>query len=219
MDYMKLYDKPNKGALRSQIVTTRRMFKGQHNMAANENGIKLFTPVWRDMIMDLFGRRLGSVAGSVDYDYEENVIIFSPGGVITNVNDRVGGNQEINHQFEIGVVTFKPHVHWWQSDGKNYEFTMRYRLQRNGQEKETIWTTLTTTANDGNDRFEYLSGTINQITKFSDITINVGHSDTFQVQLTRTDSEAGDIPMFFFDMHGRIDRLGTNNEFTQDEIV
>jgi len=43
---------------------------------------------WRDMISDLFGKRLSSTAGKVDYDYDENAIVFSPGGIITSSSCR-----------------------------------------------------------------------------------------------------------------------------------
>ena len=59
---------------------------------------------WIDMIMDIFGKRLNSVAGTVAYDYDENAIVFSPSGSLANANDRAGGNQEINHNFSKVIV-------------------------------------------------------------------------------------------------------------------
>lgn len=191
------------------------------------SGIQRTPPLksaWKDMIMDLFGKRLSSNVGKVDYDYVENVIIFKANGDITNENDRVGGNQEINHEFVIGTdITFRPHIHWWQQVTTSavlaHIFTARWRLQRNGQAKATSWNTITANAGSGGDDvFDFTSeadGLYNQITRFDDITITCGLSDTIQIQLTRSDANAGDIPVTFFDIHGQIDSQGSDTELTK----
>lgn len=180
--------------------------------------------VWKDMILDLFGRRLLSVAGKVDYDYNENAIVFSPSGNITTANDRIGGNQEINHEMKVGTsITFKPHIHWWQQVTSNavlpVVFTARYRLQRNNTAKETSWTTITADAGaGGDDIYDFTSqadGLYNQITRFSDITLTCGISDTLQIQLTRTDAQVGDISVTFFDIHGEVDSAGSDEEISK----
>ena len=256
--------------------------------------------VFRDMIMDLFGSKLLSQAGSVTYDYDENVIVFAKDGEITTANDRVGGNQEINHDFKVGeVITFHPHLHWFQAivnatsvvdedviapivglsvdldhipvDGTvvlqdvtdtttytedtdysidyvtgaitsltltpaatyhiDYDYitgvatvddfvmTLRYRVQRNGYEKVTAWTTIICETGAGGDDIFDLSdkytGTYNQISAFPDIDIECGISDTVQIQMTRTDSETPDMNVTFFDLHGQIDGLGSETEYTK----
>ena len=63
------------------------------------------------MVGDIFGRRLYSTSGGVDYDYDNNAIVFATGGSISDANDRVGGNFELNHDLKVGTnITFKPIV-------------------------------------------------------------------------------------------------------------
>jgi hypothetical protein len=182
--------------------------------------------VWKDMIMDLFGSKLSSTAGKVDYDYDENAIVFEPGGSLSNQNDRLGGNQEINHEYKVGTnITFRPHIHWWQqvTSGAvdSIVFSLRWRLQRNGtgQLKTTSWTTITAEAGTSDDVFDHTGesdGLYNQITKFDDITVTCGISDTIQMQMTRTDSETGDVSAYFVDIHAEVDSDGSNDEFTKN---
>lgn len=180
--------------------------------------------VWKDMIADLFGRRLLSAAGAVDYDYDENAIIFKANGDITDSGDRVGGNQEINHEMMVGVnVTFKPHIHWWQQVTAGavvaHTFTLRWRLQRNGFAKATSWNIITcNTGAGGDDVFDFTAeadGLYNQISRFDDIVVTCGVSDTIQFQMTRSDANAGDIPVLFFDLHGEVDSDGSDEELTK----
>jgi hypothetical protein len=179
--------------------------------------------VWKDMVMDLFGKRLLSTSGTVDYDYDENVITFDDDGSIETANDRVGGNQEINHEFKVGEnITFKPHIHWWQQVTTGavepIVFTMRYRVQRNNAAKATSWTTITAEAGTADDVFDFTSeadGLYNQITRFDDMTFTCGVSDTIQIQMTRTDSEGGTVSVVFIDLHGEIDSDGSDEEYTK----
>ena len=172
---------------------------------------------WQDMITNLFGQRLNSVAGRVDYDWEENAVTFASGGAITTPADRVGGNQEVPHNILIGSsITFKPHVHWFQDAGTAYELTMRWRLQSNGTAKNTTWTTIVLTAGGAQDVFTYVSGVLNQITRFPDITIDCGLSDTIQFQMARTDSLGGSMSVYFMDMHGEVDSSGSNDEIAKE---
>ena len=188
--------------------------------------------MWKDMIADLFGKRLNSTVGKVDYDYEENVLDFQSGGVITNLADRVGGNLEINHEFLVGSsVTFRPHVHWFQAvashspdalDATAYEITARYRLLRNGYglNLTDAWTNITLTSNLTNNAFDATNAGgkdyIAQISRFSDITVDCGISDTIQFQMARTDSLGGNMLVFFMDMHGKVDGAGSEQEFIKN---
>lgn len=180
--------------------------------------------VWKDMIMGIFGQRLNSTAGKVDYDYDENAIVFSPSGNIATTADRVGGNQEINHEMKVGSsLTFYPHLHWWQQVTSNavlpIVFTMRYRVQNNNSGKTTAWTTITADAGaGGDDVFDFTAeadGLYNQITKFDSITITVGISDTIQMQMTRTDAQVGDVSAYFLDVHGEVDSDGSDAELSK----
>ncbi len=172
---------------------------------------------WKDMVADLFGKRLNSTVGKVDYDWDENAIKFQSGGSISNINDRISGNQQINHEFKVGTdITFKPHIHWFQEDGTKFILTLKYRLQRNGFAKTEDWTTVTSTMNEDNDIFEYSTGTLDQLTRFPDITVTCGISDTIQFQIARTDSLGGDMLVYFFDLHGEVDSSGSEEEISKD---
>ena len=185
------------------------------NKTTGQMKLKGTAAVWKDMIADLFGAKLESEAGGVTYDYEEGTLVFGPGGDIDTAADRVGGNLEINHEFAIGEgISFYPHIHWFQTADLPYTLTIRYRLQRNGEAKETDWIEFDLVAGTtaGNDIYPYVSGTLNQLTSASAIEVltEVGISDTIQFQLARTDSEAGDMAVIFLDLHGKVDSLGSD---------
>lgn len=178
---------------------------------------------WRDMVGDLFGKRLSTTSGGVDYDYDNNAIKFQSGGSIANKNDRVGANSQINHEFKVGTgITFKPHIHWFQEIVSGaisgaFVLTMQYRLQRNGMAKQASWTTVTLTAGI-DDIFDFtgeVDGTYNQLTKFPDITVDCSVSDTIQFRVARTDSLSGDMLVYFMDMHGEVDSFGSDEEITK----
>lgn len=172
--------------------------------------------IWKDMVADLFGKRLNSTAGKVDYDWDDNAINFQSGGSLANAADRLGGNQEINHEMMVGSsVIFKPHIHWFQAATTQYELSAQYRIQRNGEAMTTTWTPITLTANDGEDVFTYSSGILNQLTRFPDISINCSISDTLQWQMARTDSLGGSMLVYFFDLHGKVDSGGSNEEISK----
>jgi len=179
---------------------------------------------WQDMVGDLFGKALASVLGKVDFDYDENALKFQSGGSITTTNDRVGSNLQINHNFKVGSsITFRPHVHWFQNVATGavtpFVLTMRYRLQRNGQTKATAWTTVTCDVGaGGDDIFDFTGesdGDYNQLSRFPDIVIDCNVSDTIQFQMARTDSESGDMLVYFMDMHGEVDSFGSDEEIAK----
>jgi len=188
--------------------------------------------VWKDMIGDLFGKRLLSTAGKVDYDYENNCIDFASGGSIGTTNDRIGANLEINHELMVGSsIVFYPHIHWFQEvvshtpdvlDTTAYELTVRWRIVRNsyGINLTTpAWNTLTITS--GSDNVfdaTNVSGEeyIGQITRTnSNITVDCGISDTLQFQIARTDSLGGTMKVYFFDVHGAVDSDGSDGELSK----
>jgi len=185
---------------------------------------RLNPPVWTDMVGDLFGKRLASSSGKVDYDYDENAIKFQSGGNINTANDRVGANLEINHERKVGTaILFKPHIHWFQAIASGvaipFILTMRYRLQRNGAAKAATWTTVTCKVGvGGDDIFDFtgeVDGTYNQLSRFPNIIVTCGLSDTLQFQMTRTDSESGNMLVYFMDLHGMIDSFGSEEEIAK----
>jgi hypothetical protein len=177
---------------------------------------------WNDMVADLFGKKINSTTGKVDYKWDENSLKFQSGGDIDTVADRVQGNLEINHEYDVGQsIIFKPHYHWFQKvtagEVKPYVLTLKYRFQRNGQAKTSDWITTTSTASI-DDVFDFTNqsnGYYNQISRFPQIVVDCNVSDTLQFQLARTDSEDGDMLVYFFDIHGKINMMGSASEFTK----
>jgi len=174
---------------------------------------------WKDMVADLFGKKLNNNTGRVDYDWDNNALKFQNDGSLSTVADRVQGNLEINHEFKVGVgIVFKPHIHWFQQDvnlSDKYVIGMKYRLQRNNNLTTQDWTTLELVLNDGQEIWTppaLGSGEwFNQISSFPDITVDCGISDTLQFQMTRTDSFSQNILVYFMDVHGEIDSPGSRD--------
>jgi len=169
---------------------------------------------WDDLVTSLIGLRLHSVAGKVDYNYDENGITFNPGGVIGTANDRVIFNMQYPHACVVdGEVRL--HIHWEQPDATEREFTVQYRIQDNGSAKETSWATVVRNSSD-DSAFTYVSGTLNQITKLCEIDMTgLGISSTIQFRLARTDSETGDILGTFVDAHVERDTHGSRQEYVK----
>ena len=201
------------------LVTPLKIGTASHYSQIDTDGTLTLTgdaTAWKDMVADLFGKSLNSVSGKVSYDWDENALDFQSGGVITTAADRVQANLEINHEFKVGSsITFKPHIHWFQDAATKYVLTLKYRLQVNGSAKTATWTTITLTANDGDDVWTYTSGTLNQITRFPDITITCAISDTIQFQVARTDSLGGNMMVYFMDLHGEVDAFGSAAELVK----
>lgn len=197
--------------------------------------LKGYATAYKDMLGDIFGRRLASSQGTVDYDYENNAIIFQPNGDINDANDRLGTNSQINHEFKVGLSQeFFPHIHWFQevdyTDPQNpvldmtpYTWTIRYRLIRNGQGVNLTtpeWTLLTVVNSVSSNVFDASNADgkeyIAQITKITQrVQVDCGISDTFQFQITRSDSEIGNALVFFLDEHGEVDGFGSDEEISK----
>lgn len=167
---------------------------------------------WDDVVNSLIGRRLYSNVGSIDYDYNENAILFSDDGDISDINDRVVFNLQYPHSAkENGTMNL--HIHWTQENATDIEFTVQYRIQSNGNAKTTTWTTATSNSNT-NNVFTYTSGILNQITKLVDIDMTgAGISATVQFRFTRSDNNGGVVMGTFVDAHVERDMNGSRGEF------
>ena len=170
--------------------------------------------VWDDITSSLIGRQLSSTAGKLDYDWEENAIVFNSAGDIAVVNDRLVWSFQYPHAAKTnGEVQL--HVHWEQTDTVAREFTLQYRIQNNGAIKNTTWTTVVVDTN-ANNAFTYTSGTLNQITALKNIDMTgASLSATMQFRLARTDAVAGDIRSTFVDAHVERDTLGSDDPFVK----
>ena len=174
---------------------------------------------WDDITTSLIGRRLNSIAGSVNYNYAENSVTFSQNGDITNTNDTIVFNVQKPHAM-LDTGSFRFHVHWWQDfDGiMNPTFTYRYRIQSNGSLKTTSWTTVNVTSSVSNEAFNRPTGAgeiINQLTRLGDIDLSTsGLSATVQFQFTRSDAGGGTIDITFLDSHYPTDQeRGSRQEY------
>lgn len=184
----------------------------------NHRGVKYHgaATVWRDMVSSLIGSRLNSAAGKVGYDYDENAIDFASGGDIAVTADRLAWSSEMPHEALIGDgVKIVPHLHLEQDTTNAIEFTLRYRIQNNGQAKTTDWTTLS--ADYTSDLvFPYTSGTLNQILTFGPVDMSAAAlSDTLQFQMARTDATGGNVLVTFADFHVELDAPGSDQQFTK----
>lgn len=169
--------------------------------------------VWDDLRTSLIGRRLASTAGTVNYDYAENAVVFSPNGTITDTNDTVVFNFQLPHA-AIADGSLKVHMHYEQDTATTRTFALRYRIQDNGEAKTTAWTTVS--ASTGSSVFPYTGGTINNILPLATVDLTgIGISAVVQVQMTRTDSNTGDVNVTFIDGHFEMDQLGSDTEYTK----
>ena len=173
--------------------------------------------LYEDLVGDMFGKKLYNTAYTVDYNWDENAIKFQANGDITDKNKRIQWNVQLPHNTLIGADSyFRYHLHWWQDSTTPYTMTLRYRIQNNGQPKETAWTTQTVTIGSGSDLETYTGGTLNQLTIFPEIDISSANiSSTIQMQMTRTDSETGDMYVTFVDAHYAIDSNGSMTEWSK----
>ncbi len=172
--------------------------------------------LWNDLVADVFGRRLNSTSGKVDYDWDENAIKFQSGGSLSNVIDRVQANYQYGHGLIYGDdAQMRFHLHYEQVSATNANvFSLRYRFQINGSEKTTSWTTITATA-PGDCVFTFDGHTtLNNIIAFPVIDCSAATiSSTIQIQLARTDSVSGDLLVSFMDAHVPFADLGSRKEY------
>ena len=174
--------------------------------------------VYDDLLTSFAGLRLNSVVGKVAYDYNENGVTFKSGVSITTANDIVNLNFQYPHKAKTnGLLNL--HIHWEQDDtyaNKAIQWSVKYRIHSNNSAKVTTWTTVVVEATDANNAFDYVSGTLNQITPLVDIDMTgASISSVIQIKLARTDSATGDILGTFCDSHFQIDTLGSRQEYVK----
>lgn len=170
--------------------------------------------VWCDLVGSLVASRLESVVGALSYNYDNNSITMDSGGNIGTSIDRL----IFNFQYPHGAVTngeMRLHIHWEQVDAVDREFTVQYRIQKNGQTKEETWTTVVVQSG-VNNKFAYTSGTLGQITELVHVDMTgAGLSPTVQFRLARTDAVAGSIEATFVDAHVEEDTMGSRQEYVK----
>ncbi len=169
---------------------------------------------WDDITGSLVARRIEYGTGKLNYNYANNSISIDKNGSITNSADTLIFNFQIKHNAKLDSI-MSLHIHYEQESTTDREFTVKYRIQKNGQSKETLWVT-TVIPIIANNVFSYTSGTINQIAKLVNVDLTGANiSDMVQFQLCRTDSNSGILEATFIDAHYEIDSLGSRQEFVK----
>ena len=190
---------------------------GENRTKIDENGVAYHSGSmvnWDDITGSLIGKSMSSVAGTVDYDWTENAIVFEPNGSIDNDADKIVFSFQYPHAAVVDGE-MRLHIHWEQTDNINRQFTVKYRVQKNGAAKTTVWTT-TTIDTSTNNKLTYTSGTLNQITDLVVVDLtDKGLSTTVQFQMTRVDGEAADLLATFVDAHVAKDTDGSRQEFVK----
>ena len=170
---------------------------------------------WTDITSNLIARRLTSTSGKLDYNYTNNSITMQKGGSITNSADTLMFNFQVPHGAKIDSL-MKLHIHWEQDNSNIKTITIKHRIQKNGHNKETAWTTSVIDLDSNNNAFPYTAGTLNQITPLVDVDLtDYNISDTVQFQMCRTDGTTGDLEAVFIDAHVEIDMLGSKEEYVK----
>lgn len=176
---------------------------------------------WDDLVWSLIARRLYTTTGRLNYNYDNNTITMQNGWDPTATADRLMFNFQYPHK---GVQTNATewtsaeqhmHIHREQVSSNKIERQLDYRIQRNWEEKETTWTSLTSNSDD-DSAFTYVSWTLNQITNLWIITVPAPSlSATVEYRLTRTDTTTGDIEAVFVDAHIKYDTMGSREQFVK----
>lgn len=170
---------------------------------------------WDDLREPLNGDNLYSAPGKADYDWTELAVTFDPSGNIATDGDVVTQVYQLPHSCKLNS-TLKLHIHWWQTDATDRQFTWQYRLQNQGSAKTAAWSAPINVSTNSNNAVAYVSGALNQITRLGDIdTTGLTLSSMVQIKLTRTDAVAGKLSATYLDLHYEIDSLGSNTEFTK----
>ena len=86
--------------------------------------------MWDDLVGSLVGRRLESVVGALQYNYDNNSITMNSGGDIDASEDRIIFSFQYPHA-AIADGEMRLHIHWEQVDSTAREFTVQYRIQKN----------------------------------------------------------------------------------------
>lgn len=170
--------------------------------------------VWDDVSASLTGLRLLSTSGAVDFDWDENAVIFQSGS-ISSQNDRVIWSRQFPHAAKVDS-SIKLHMHVEQDRTDAVVFTVQWRIQKNNAPKTTAWQTATANLSTEGIYVYPGSGTFNQVLPLADIDMtDAGISATIDFRLARTDSLGGNVAVKFVDFHVEYDSAGSRLEFVK----
>ncbi len=173
---------------------------------------------FNDMLGVMIAQKIESPASAIVQNSAEGTVTFKTTAIIS---DYVIINSQLPHGWQLGSLIL-PHLHWFQTSATMPNLMIQYRWQKQGSAKTTTWTSQKYTGN----AFPYVSGTLDQITKFGNITPPTGYalSDIIQFRIIRdtanasglfagSDGLASDIETLMFDSHIELDSMGSPLEY------
>jgi len=181
--------------------------------------------VWDDLRFPFAGQSLDSPAGRIDYNYFNCAIGYQNNALYPT--DRVCFLVQMPHEWLEGS-DIETHMHWIQQGSAQPNWLLGYRIIKKGEQigVQTDFSNYTLIPVDGNV-FNYASGEIHQISDFATIDMTgTTISDCLQIAMWRDTTNAsgeftGSDPssitelVLEFDIHYKIDSLGSRNEFTK----
>lgn len=191
------------------ISTTTLSVGGEIDKVLIDNsGVRLYgeTTTYTDLVFPLTQAKIGS---NLKPDFIESEIAY--GFPQNNITEYFLIMVQMPHQWEIGSTIF-PHVHWKQTQNLAPVFKIDYKWINIGDPVPVDWSTYVM------DRAvkPYVSGQIHQI---NDSLIGIsGEGKTLSsmllIKMYRDDNVyTGDALTYQFDIHYRIDSLGSNYEY------
>ena len=185
--------------------------------------------VWRDQLSDAIS--LQQSGSGISRNITEGTVDYAANATYNatfTLSDAMYANIQLNHDKQL-TASIYPHLHWLQAKDYSPNFLLQYRWQLNGGAKTTSWTSIkcNTLA------FDYVSGTLNQISYSAAIPPLAGStlSDIIQFRIFRDTTGAnakytgttcpyntgGDaiVPVIAFDIHFKVDSLGSTEEYAK----
>lgn len=143
-----------------------------------------------------------------DFDFTDIGLLFPAG---SDTTEKAIVIFQMPHSWDTGT-TISPHIHWIQTSSDTIVWKMKYRWYNNNTTPSAFVVDSAV-----NQVFEYTSGSLLQISSFSDIDgSGIGLSSIFECFIYRDDNNlAQDVLYKEFDIHYQINTLGSNEEFVK----
>jgi len=167
--------------------------------------------VWDDLRFPFTRSRVNPVTFKPDFDETEIGLLFPQ----DDPSEEIFIIAQFPHARLLGS-TLSPHVHYYQDGTDVPTFKIDYRIYDNGDPVPASWTTLSTS--DGTEAvFPYDGTEILQIGAFPDIEMDgEGLSAFMDIKFYRDDDAvSGDVLTKEFDIHYKIDSLGSRQELSK----
>lgn len=183
---------------------------------------------WDDLKFPLTGSRLDTASGRLDYNFFVGGVGFA--ATARYPEEPISMLAQLPHAWAYGTG-IRPHIHWLQQSSDIPNWLLAYKIQGQGA-AATIDTDFSgyTFAKLSTHAFTYESGIIAQISGFPEIDMTgYGLSDIIHFVLFRDSTNvsglfAGADPSAIeefsteFDVHYLIDKLGSDDEYTNDVL-